>query len=127
MFVFVPKHNLQFMQDPLDDIFKKDTSSIEEQERKRLQKNFTWIVSIGVLFIIISLMQHFEYNYSVVATGVAVISLSIIILSLFLSFLLAFFEYKDFDYYTRFYHLFLLLMTYIHGLTIPISLSSWLI
>ena len=72
-------------------------------------------------------MQHFKYNYSAVAISVIIISLSIIILSLFLSFLLAFFEYKNFDYSTRFYHLWLLMMTYIHGLTIPISLSSLLI
>lgn len=115
------------MNEPLDDIFKQEKSlSIEEVERNRLRVAFEWIMSFSVLFWAISLIQHFGNNWSIVIKGILIIGLFTTLVSSILSLVLAFFEYKNFDYYARFYHLWLLLMSLINGLTILFSLSSLL-
>lgn len=116
------------MNEPLDDIFKQEKSlSIEETERRRLLITFEWIMSFSVLFWAIGLVQRFGNDWSIVIKGILLIGLFTTLVSSILSLLFAFFEYKDFDYYTRFYHLWLLLMSLINGLTILLSLSSLLI
>ncbi|MGB1121866.1 MAG: hypothetical protein ACPG3Z_07705 [Saprospiraceae bacterium] len=116
------------MNEPLDDIFKQEKSlSIEETERRRLLITFEWIMSFSVLFWAIGLVQRFGNDWSIVIKGILLIGLFTTLVSSILSLLFAFFEYKDFDYYARFYHLWLLLMSLINGLTILLSLSSLLI
>lgn len=116
------------MQKPLDDIFKQEKSlSIEIQERQRLKVIFEWIMSFSVLFWAISLIQHFGNDWVILIKGVLLIGLFTTLVSSVLSLVLAFFEYKNFDYYARFYHLWLILMSFINGLTILLSLSSFLV
>lgn len=116
------------MQEPLDDIFKQEKPlSIEEMERRRLRIIFEWIMSFSVLFWAIGLIQRFGNDWSIVMKGVLLIGLFTTLVSSILSLVLAFFEYKNFDYYARFYHLWLLLMSLINGLTILLSLSSLLV
>ena len=88
---------------------------------------FEWIMSFSILFWAIGLIQHFGNNWSIVVKGVLLIGLFTTLVSSVLSLVLAFFEYKGFDYYARFYHLWLLLMSFINGLTILFSLSSLLV
>lgn len=116
------------MNQPLDDIFKKEKPiSVEETERKRLLVTFEWIMSFSVLFWAIALIQRFGNDWSIVLKGILLIGLFTTLVSSILSLVLAFFEYKNFDYYARFYHLWLLLMSFINGLTILFSLSSLVI
>ena len=113
------------MKEPLDDIFKKEKPlSIEEMERKRLRIIFEWIMSFSVLFWAIGLIQRFGNDWSILIKGILLIGLFTTLVSSILSLVLAFFEYKNFDYYTRFYHLWLILMSFINGLTILLSLGS---
>lgn len=116
------------MQEPLDDIFEQENlTTIEESERKRLRIVFEWIMSFSVLLWAIALIQRFGNDLSIIVKGILMIGLATTLISSILSLILAFFKYKNFDYYSRFYHWWLLLMSFTNGLTIPISLSSWLI
>lgn len=113
------------MNEPLDDIFKKEKPlSVEAQERQRLKVIFEWIMSFSVLFWAIALIQRFGNDWSILIKGILLIGLFTTLVSSILSLVLAFFEYKNFDYYARFYHLWLLLMSFLNGLTILFSLSS---
>jgi hypothetical protein len=116
------------MQEPLDDIFKQENpTSIEEIERKRLRIIFEWVMSFSVLFWAIALIQRFGNDLSIIIKGVLIIGLITTVTSSILSLIFAAFEYKDFDYFSRFYHWWLLLMSLINGLTMLFSLSSLLV
>lgn len=111
------------MIEPLDEIFKiEENTSIEEIERRKLKTIFEWVVSFSVLFWAISLILHFGNDWIIIIKGVLLIGLVIISISTILSFGLAFFEYKTFDYYTRFQHFWLLLMSFMNGFSILLSL-----
>lgn len=111
------------MNEPLDDIFKIEKPlSIEAQERQRLRVIFEWIMSFSLLFWAISLVQHFGNNWIIILKGILLIGLLTTLVSTILSLTFALFEYKDFDYYARFYHLWLLLMSFINGFSILFSL-----
>ncbi|MFT6148540.1 MAG: ABC-type phosphate/phosphonate transport system permease subunit [Saprospiraceae bacterium] len=107
---------------PLDDIFKEEEISIETTEVKRLRVTFEWIISFSVLFWGISLVQHFGSDWVVMLKGILLIGLFTTLISTVLSLVFALFEYKNFSFLTRFYHLWLLLMSFSNGLTILIAL-----
>lgn len=111
------------MNEPLDDIFKTEKEpSIEAIEARRLQITFEWIMSFSILFWAISLAQHFGNYIPIILKGILMIGLTTTFISTVLSLLFALFEYKNFSYYTRFYHLWLLLMSFINAVTILIAL-----
>ena len=110
------------MIEPLDDIFKRDEISIESIEAKRLRVTFEWIISFSVLFWGISLVQRFGSDWMIMLKGILLIGLFTTLLSTILSLIFALFEYKDFSFLTRFYHLWLLLMSFINGVTILIAI-----
>lgn len=108
---------------PLDDIFKIESApTIQQKEEKRLRIIFEWIQSFSILFWSIIIVNHFGNDISILLKGVLLIGFIIIVSSAILSLLLALFEYKDFSFYTRFYHLWLLIVSLINGATIFISL-----
>jgi hypothetical protein len=101
---------------PLDDIFREDDKpTIQQIEEKRLRVAFEWVMSFSVLVWAIAIVSHFGNDISLLLKGVLLIGLSTIIVSSILSLCLAFFDYKNFSFYTRFYHLWLLLMILING------------
>lgn len=111
------------MIEPLDDIFQQEKKiSIEEIERRKLKVVFEWIISFSILFWAIGLAQRFGDNWMIIIKGILLIGLCTTLTSTILSLGAAFFEYKKFDYYTRFKHLWLLLMSFINGFSILLSL-----
>ena len=107
---------------PLDDIFKEDKISIETTEAKRLRVTFEWIISFSVVFWGISLVHRFGSNWLILMKGILLIGFFTTLASTVLSLVFALFDYKDFDYYTRFQHLWLLMMSFINGFTILIAI-----
>lgn len=108
---------------PLDDIFKEEEKpSIQQIEEKRLRVIFEWIVSFSVVFWSIAIVNHFGNDISILLKGILLIGIVTVIISSLFSLVFAFIEYKDFSFYTRFYHLWLLIMSSISCITIFISL-----
>lgn len=110
------------MIEPLDDIFKDTEISIETTEAKRLRVTFEWIISFSVVFWGISLVHRFGSNWLILMKGILLIGFFTTLASTVLSLVFALFDYKDFDYYTRFQHLWLLMMSFINGFTILIAI-----
>ncbi len=108
---------------PLDDIFKEETPpSIQKIEEKRLRVFFEWILSFSIIFWAIAIVNQFGNNLTILLKSILLIGITTITISAILSLVLALFEYKNFSFYTRFYHLWLLMMSLINGITILISL-----
>jgi hypothetical protein len=107
---------------PLDDIFRESEISIETTEAKRLRVTFEWVISFSILFWGISLVERFGNNWVLMLKGILLIGIATTLMSTVLSLLFALFDYKDFSFYTRFYHLWLLLMSFINGFTILIAI-----
>ena len=76
----------------------------------------------SVLFWGISLVHRFGNDWIVMLKGILLIGLFTTLISTVLSLIFALFEYKDFSFLSRFYHLWLLLMSFINGMTILIAL-----
>jgi|GEM_PF-2668910 hypothetical protein len=110
------------MLEPLDDIFNETEISIETTEVKRLRVTFEWVISFSVLFWGISLVHRFGSDWIIMMKGILLIGIATTLMSTVFSLLFALFEYKGFLFYTRFYHLWLLFMSFINGFTILIAL-----
>lgn len=111
------------MKTPLDDLFEEEKPlSIEAKEAARLRVIFEWIMSFSILFWTICLVIRFGNDLQIVLKGILLIGLTITFASAALSLLFAFFEYKNFSYYERFYHWWLILMSFINGFSILLSL-----
>lgn len=110
------------MIEPLDDIFKESEISVETAEAKRLRVTFEWVVSFSTLFWGISLAQRFGGDWLILLKGILLIGFFTTLISTVLSLVFALFEYKNFDYYTRFQHLWLLMMSFVNGSTILIAI-----
>lgn len=108
---------------PLDDIFKEEEKpSTQKIEEKRLRVIFEWIVSFSVIFWAIAIVNKFGNDLTLLLKSILLIGFATVLISAILSLILALFEYKKFSFYTRFYHLWLLMMSLINGITILISL-----
>lgn len=108
---------------PLDDIFQENNQpTVQEIEEKRLRIAFEWIVSFSVVFWAIAIVNHFGNDISILLKSILLIGITTVTISAILSLIFAFFEYKNFSFYVRFYHWWLLIMSLINGTTILVAL-----
>ncbi len=115
------------MNEPLDDIFySKKPLSAEEIRQQQLKVIFEWIMSFSVLFWAIGLTHRFGNDWTIILKGVLLIGLFTTLTSFILSFILMYFKYKRLIYCSQFHYWWLLLMSFMNGLSILMSLLSLL-